>query len=116
MTRAESQRSATGWAAMAAVCGFLLLAGGAAAELLSALFPEGVPGYDTGSGVTVRSRARPAYDPLGVPLGGFMLWPRLGASSKQACTSTLAGGTVPAAVVNIGNIRGDWLAASSTAL
>ena len=32
------------------------------AQLLTSLFPEGVPGYGTEQGVTVQSRARPAYD------------------------------------------------------
>jgi hypothetical protein len=35
------------------------------AQLLTSLFPEGVPGYGTEQGVTVQSRERPAFDPLG---------------------------------------------------
>src|SRR6202011_4157236 len=38
----------------------------ARAQLLTALFPEGVPGYGSEAGVTVKSRARPAFDPLGM--------------------------------------------------
>ena len=62
---------------MVALATGLLIGGRAGAELLSALFPEGVPGYDAAPGVTVRSRARPGYEPLGVPAGAFMLWPRV---------------------------------------
>jgi hypothetical protein len=49
----------------------------AEAQLLTSYFPEGVPGYGTEAGVTVRSRARPAYDPLGIRLGTVMLRPML---------------------------------------
>jgi hypothetical protein len=52
-------------------------AGRAGAALLSAYFPEGVPGFDTAPGVTVRSRARPMFDPLGLRAGAFMLWPQI---------------------------------------
>ena len=49
----------------------------ASAALLAALFPEGVPGFDAAPGVTVLSRARPAFDPLGLRAGAFTLWPEL---------------------------------------
>jgi hypothetical protein len=52
-------------------------AGRAGAALLSAYFPEGVPGFDTAPGVTVLSRARPTFDPLGLRAGAFMLWPQI---------------------------------------
>jgi hypothetical protein len=55
----------------------LVAAGSATADLLSSLFPEGVPGYGAEPGVTVLSRARPAYDPLGLHAGAFTLWPQL---------------------------------------
>jgi hypothetical protein len=45
-------------------------AGAAQAQLLSGYFPAGVPGYDTMPGVTVLSRARPDYQPLGIPTHG----------------------------------------------
>lgn len=45
------------------------------AELLSDYFPDGVPGYGTAPGVTVASRARPDFDPLGVRFGDFLLHP-----------------------------------------
>jgi hypothetical protein len=53
------------------------MAGRAGAALLSALFPEGVPGFEAEPGVTVLSRAHPDYDPLGVRAGAFTLWPQL---------------------------------------
>lgn len=36
-----------------------------------------VPGYDVAPGVTVASRERPLYDPLGVRVGGFVIRPVL---------------------------------------
>jgi hypothetical protein len=47
------------------------------AELLSAYFPPGVPGYGDAPGVTVLTRARPEYDSLGTRIGSFMLQPQL---------------------------------------
>ncbi len=49
----------------------------AKAQLLDGLFPEGVPGYGTQQGVTVQSRARPEFTPLGVRLGTVMIRPQL---------------------------------------
>ncbi|MDR3532869.1 MAG: outer membrane beta-barrel protein [Rhodopila sp.] len=56
-----------------AVC----LAGRAMAEMMSALFPEGVPGYDTDAGVTVQSRLHPEQQPLGLREGVFRVSPTL---------------------------------------
>jgi hypothetical protein len=53
----------------------------AKAQLLTSLFPEGVPGYGTGQGVTVQSRARPEFDPLGVRAGMVMIKPVLSLST-----------------------------------
>jgi hypothetical protein len=50
------------------------------AQLLSSFFPEGVPGYGTGQGVTVQSRARPEFDPLGIRAGTLTFRPLLGES------------------------------------
>jgi hypothetical protein len=62
----------------------LLVAGGALGwaaaadgQDLSGYFPQGVPGYDTAPGVTVQSRARPQYDPVGVRAGSFLLYPQV---------------------------------------
>jgi hypothetical protein len=49
----------------------------AEAQLLTSLFPGGVPGYGTEQGVTVQSRARPAYDPLGIRIDTAMARPLL---------------------------------------
>src|SRR4051794_25330731 len=72
-----SAQSGSGWIAVVALTGCLAAAGSAGAQILTALFPEGVPGFDAAPGVTVLSRARPAYDPLGVRAGAFKLWPQL---------------------------------------
>lgn len=53
------------------------LAGRAVAELLTALFPDGVPSYDADDGVTVETRLHPEQMPLGVREGAFQFLPRL---------------------------------------
>jgi len=63
------------WSLLTAVP--LITGGSAAAEVLSTLFPEGVPGYDTAQGVTVQSRLHPEQDPLGLRAGAFQAFPRL---------------------------------------
>jgi hypothetical protein len=45
--------------------------------LLDQYFPQGIPGYGQEPGVTVLSRARPLYDPLGVRAGDFIIRPEL---------------------------------------
>jgi hypothetical protein len=65
------------WATLATMTVSLGAGGRAGAVLLSELFPEGVPGFDAAPGVTVLSRSRPAFDPLGIRAGAFMLWPQL---------------------------------------
>ena len=62
--------------------GFLVLALGlcapaAKAQLLSSFFPEGVPGYGAAPGVTVRSRLRPGYEPLGARLDALTIRPQV---------------------------------------
>jgi hypothetical protein len=59
------------------LAGCAIALGGVRAELLSSYFPAGVPGYGTAPGVTVASRERPDFDPLGSRLGGFVLKPQL---------------------------------------
>src|ERR1700709_1510739 len=67
--------SGLAWCALA---GLSLGAGGrASAAMLTALFSEGVPGYDPGQGVPVQSRLHPDFTPLGVRAGAFQLWPTL---------------------------------------
>jgi hypothetical protein len=71
------------WARCTLLWGFLAcaltvcLTGKAVAELLSALFPAGVPGYDTQAGVTVETRLHPEQMPLGVREGAYVFSPRL---------------------------------------
>ncbi len=71
------------WARSTLLSGFLVLvavvclAGRAVAELLTALFPDGVPAYDMGDGVTVETRLHPEQMPLGLREGGFEFMPRL---------------------------------------
>jgi hypothetical protein len=47
------------------------------AELMNALFPDGVPGYGTDDGVTVQTRLHPEQMPLGVREGAFVFTPQL---------------------------------------
>lgn len=57
------------------VCGLVVSAPTARAQFLASYFPEGVPGYDDASGVTVRSRVRPDYQPLGIRAGTVLIKP-----------------------------------------
>src|SRR5271163_3206374 len=65
-----------GWSLLVAA-GAFGWAAGARSQDLSGYFPQGVPGYDTTPGVTVQSRARPLYDPIGVRAGTFVLYPQV---------------------------------------
>jgi hypothetical protein len=71
------------WARSTLLRGFLALvlaicvAGKAVAELMNALFPDGVPGYGTDDGVTVQTRLHPEQMPLGVREGAFVFTPQL---------------------------------------
>jgi hypothetical protein len=71
------------WARSTLLRGFLALvlaiclAGRAVAELMNALFPDGVPGYDNADGVTVQTRLHPEQMPLGVREGAFVFLPQL---------------------------------------
>ena len=49
----------------------------AAAQSLSGYFPPGVPGYNTEEGVTVQTRERPLYDPIGTRVGSYIVRPNL---------------------------------------
>ena len=53
------------------------LTGRAVAELITALFPDGVPGYDNADGVTVQTRLHPETMPLGLREGPLLFMPRL---------------------------------------
>ncbi len=71
------------WARTTLLWGFMFLtamvcvAGRAVAELMTALFPDGVPGYDVDEGVTVETRVHPELVPLGVREGAFEFLPQL---------------------------------------
>lgn len=71
------------WARATLLWGFLALssavclAGRAVAELMTAWFPDGVPGYDNQDGVTVETRLHPEQMPLGVREGGLVFTPRI---------------------------------------
>jgi hypothetical protein len=71
------------WARTTLLWGFLTLtamvclAGRAVAELMTALFPDGVPGYDVDEGVTVETRIHPELMPLSVREGAFEFLPQL---------------------------------------
>jgi len=51
--------------------------GVARAQTLSGYFPPGVRGYETMPGVTVLSRARPDYQPPGIPIDSFLVSPSI---------------------------------------
>jgi hypothetical protein len=53
------------------------LAGRAVAELITGVFPDGVPGYDDDEGVTVETRLHPEQMPLGLREGAFEFLPQL---------------------------------------
>jgi hypothetical protein len=85
----------------AAVC----IAGRAVAELMTAVFPEGVPGYDTDEGVTVQTRLHPEQMPLGVREGAFEFLPQL--DQSVGYTSNALSGPYR---------RGSWEVATAPAL
>ncbi len=60
-----------------ALIGVICFTGRAVAELMTALFPDGVPGYDDDDGVTVQTRLHPEQMPLGVREGAFEFLPQL---------------------------------------
>src|ERR1700722_1998207 len=61
----------------AIIAGCAVAYGGVHAELLSSYFPAGMPGYGTAPGVTVASRERPDFDPLGTRIGDFTIRPQI---------------------------------------
>ena len=57
-------------------CG-ALLPSMARAQAIQSYFPAGNGGYDQELGVTVQSRSRPLYDPLGVKVGSVIIRPEI---------------------------------------
>jgi hypothetical protein len=47
------------------------------AQIFADVFPPAVPGYGTDPGVTVQTRARPAFDSLGIRVGGVLIHPQI---------------------------------------
>lgn len=86
--RTDSPRSLAARAAGLALA-LALLPAPVRAQLIDRYFPQGVPGYGAEPGVTVQSRAREAYDPPGVRLGGIILRPTL--STALGTTSNATG-------------------------
>jgi hypothetical protein len=64
------------WIFLASTLG-VCLAGRAVAELITGVFPDGVPGYDDDEGVTVETRLHPEQMPLGLREGAFEFLPQL---------------------------------------
>jgi hypothetical protein len=87
----------------------LILPGAARGQLLDRYFPPGVIGYGAAPGVTVRSRAREAHEPLGVRAGAVMVRPELTLGAGYTTNaSARAGGTGSALL----NAQGSILAAT----
>ena len=80
----------------------LCLAWSTQARLLTPFFPEGVPGYGTAPGVTVKSRTRPDFEPLGFRLDTVTIAPAL--SESLGYDSNIFGGP---------SRRGGWLVRTS---
>lgn len=78
-------RRGLGWAGL--LVG--LMAAPAHAQLIDRYFPAGLPGYGVEAGVTVATRARAAYEPTGVRLGGVVVRPTL--STATGFTSNALG-------------------------
>lgn len=70
----------------------------ARAQLLPEAFPPTLPGYGTDPGVTVQTRARPAFDSLGTRIGGALIHARIEQSAG-----------FDSDVLGAGAGRGSWL-------
>jgi len=81
------------------------VAGPACAQMISGLFPDGVPGYAAEPGVTVVSRTHPEFDPQGVQAGSFVLWPQV--EETIGFDSNVLGGSPQ---------RGSWTLGTSPSL
>ncbi|HET6607974.1 MAG TPA: outer membrane beta-barrel protein [Rhodopila sp.] len=60
-----------------ALAGSICAIGRATAEILTALLPDSVPGYDAGPGITVETGEHPEQMPLGLREGPVVLAPKL---------------------------------------
>jgi hypothetical protein len=101
-------------AAVMACLGFLGLHGGAAhAQVGSLLIQPAIPyDYDRGRNISVAERARPDYDPLGIPVGGFIALPRIdagiGASNNIYLSSLDKQGDAYALLAPSVQLNSDW--------
>ncbi len=83
------QRRIGGGQACAALLGLALAAPApAAAQLLDRYFPPGVIGYGAAPGVTVLSRDRQEYEPLGVRAGSVVVRPTLSVGGGYTTNAT----------------------------
>jgi hypothetical protein len=83
----------------------------ARAQLIDRYFPPGVPGYGAAAGVTVQSRAREAYDPAGIRLGGVVVRPTLSTALGTTTNATgQPGGRASAIAQTSGSLLAgtDW--------
>ena len=93
-------RKTPGLAALAVPAAFATAA--AQAQILPDVFPPAVPGYGTGPGVTVQTRARPEFDSLGTRVGGALVHPQI--AESVGFDSNVTGGAPG---------RGGWLVRTS---
>jgi Putative beta-barrel porin 2 len=76
-TRPRSLRQGKVLGLLAFALSALFAASSARAQSLPDIFPPSVPGYGTDPGVTVQTRARPEFDPLGIRVGGVIVRPQI---------------------------------------
>ena len=115
MVGAQTGRWRPGTAPRPALAAALLLAVFAAApahaQLIDRYFPAGIPGYGAAAGVTVQSRARPEWEPLGIRLGAVVVRPTLSTGVGFTSNATgQPGGRASALAQTTGSILAatDW--------
>ena len=89
----------------------LCAASPARAQLIDRYFPPGIPGYGAAAGVTVLSRERQAWEPLGVRAGGFIVRPTLSTGIGMTSNATGQPRGKPSALVQTqGSLQAgtDW--------
>ncbi|HVZ08116.1 outer membrane beta-barrel protein [Rhodopila sp.] len=96
-------RASIRWSIVAALSAAVPYQAAAQRQMLPSLFPEGVPGYDTAPGVTVRSRLHPDWTPQGVRAGALRIFPTLDVVTGY--DSNIQG--------NAGGGRGGWQVTTS---
>jgi len=96
-------------AAVGAPCA--LLAQPAAAQVLDQYLPPNIPGYATELGVTVQSRLRPDYEPLGIRAGSVIIRPNMSESlgyNDNALGTTQSHGSMEAETQATLAANTDW--------